>query len=311
MLVVDKPRGPTSHDVVGKVRRALRTRAVGHAGTLDPMATGVLVIAVGEATKLVRWLTADDKAYSATLALGAETDTLDAEGKIIEEAPVGDISLAAARAAAGPFVGTYGQFPPAFSAIRVDGERLHERARRGETVVVPERRVTVHRLEILEVAEQRIEFEVESAKGFYVRSLGRDLARALGTRGHLVALRRIRSGAFDLSNAVDAALLASAAEDEEARAELTSRLIGLTAACGAMPHVTLDERGVEDARHGRRILVADTPPQGVEPIALLDREGALVAVGRSEGDYLQVIRGFNVPERHASPNAGSRLSRED
>jgi len=310
VLVVDKPRGPTSHDVVRMVRRALRTRAVGHAGTLDPMATGVLVLAIGDATKLVRWLTADDKAYTATLALGAETDTLDAEGKVTEEMPVRGVTRETAEAASGAFVGTYGQFPPAYSAIRVNGERLHERARRGEEVVVPEREVTVHSLHILSANDSQIDFAVESAKGFYVRSLGRDLARSLGTRGHLTALRRTRSGAFGLDEAVDAGLLERAADDDAARAELTARLVGLTDACGAMPRVVLDAAAVKDVRHGRRVYGSDRPAPGTDPVAFLDEAGALVAIGRSEADHLRVVRGFNVPERLAGPNERSQVKKE-
>lgn len=293
VLVVDKPRGPTSHDIVRVVRRALGTRAVGHAGTLDPMATGVLVVAIGEATKLVRWLTADDKEYAATIALGAETDTLDAEGQVVERAPVAGVDLARARAAASAFVGTYLQRPPVFSAIRVDGERLHEKARRGEAVEVPEREVTVHRLEIGAADDRAIELEVRCAKGFYVRSLGRDLARALGTRGHLVALRRTRSGPFEVADAVAFEDVERACTDEGLRATLRARLLTVVDACAAMPTVVLDDAGVADARHGRRVLAPGIPPAGVEAVALLDPEGSLVAVARSFGDYLAVVRGFD------------------
>jgi tRNA pseudouridine55 synthase len=298
VLAVDKPRGPTSHDVVARVRKALGTRAVGHAGTLDPMATGVLVVAVGEGTKLVRWLTADDKVYRATVALGAETDTLDADGEVVERAPVPpELDRGRAAAVAARFVGTQRQRPPAFSAIKVDGRALHERARRGEEVEVPEREVTVRRLEILAVERDadgaRVELEVEAAKGFYVRSLGRDLARALGTRGHLTALRRLRSGAFGLEGAVSGALLErAAAGDEPAKAELRASLRPLAAACEGMPRVTLDARGVEDARHGRPIRASAVAlEEGAEPVALLDPEGRLVAVGKRERGRLRVVRG--------------------
>lgn len=292
VLVVDKPRGPTSHDVVQIIRRALHTRAVGHAGTLDPMATGVLVVAVGEATKLVRWLTADDKVYEATVALGAETDTLDAEGKVVDEMSSEGVDLGLARAAATAFVGTYLQRPPLFSAIRVDGERLHEKARRGEKVDVPEREVTVRELEIRSADERAVDLRVVCAKGFYVRALGRDLARALGTCGHLSALRRTKSGAFSVEDAVDMATIEGARDDDTARAALAGRLVSLVDACGAMPKVVLDERGVRDARHGRQVRAAGAPPDGTEPVALLDPGGALVAVARSCGDHLRVVRGF-------------------
>ncbi|MCZ7683091.1 MAG: tRNA pseudouridine(55) synthase TruB, partial [Sandaracinaceae bacterium] len=217
------------------MRRALGTRAVGHAGTLDPMATGVLVVAVGEGTKLVRWLTSDDKAYRATVALGAETDTLDAEGTVVERAAVPALSVERVRDAARAFTGTFLQRAPAFSAIKVGGRPLHERARRGEAVEPPEREVTVHRLEVIEASADRVELELEVSKGFYVRSLARDLARSLGTRGHLGALRRLRSGAFDLRGALAGEVLErAAAGDEEARSAVRESLRGLGDACAGM-----------------------------------------------------------------------------
>lgn len=295
VLVVDKPKGPTSHDVVALVRRALGTRAVGHAGTLDPMATGVLVVAVGEGTKLVRWLTEDAKQYRATVALGAETATLDAEGPIVEEAAVPtELSEAQVRAlVAERFTGTIRQKPPAFSAIKVSGRPLHERARRGEVVEVPEREVTVHRLDVLAVEEGQIHLEMDVSKGFYVRSLARDLARALGTRGHLVALRRTKSGSFTLEDAVDGALLERAAGgDETARQQLSSRLVGLADACRGMPQLVLDATGVSDARHGRPIRGISFEEGPSEPLALLDEAGKLVAIGARRGRHIQVLRGL-------------------
>jgi len=303
VLVVDKPKGPTSHDVVAWARRALGTRAVGHAGTLDPMATGVLVLAVGEGTKLVRWLTDDDKIYRATVSLGAETDSLDAEGEVVERAEVPPFTLEDARRAAEAFVGTITQRPPIFSAIKVDGEPLHARARRGEAVEAPERQVTVRRLEILAVRPDAIDLEVEASKGFYVRSLGSDLARAMGTRGHLVALRRVQSGPFGLDEAFDGEALARAADreapDEAARAEARARLLELAAACRGMPRVTLDERGETDAAHGRAIALrhasgAEAVPDGCEPVALLAPSGQLCAVGKRAGGALRVVRGVRL-----------------
>ena len=293
VLVVDKPRGPTSHDVVALARRALGTRAVGHAGTLDPMATGVLVVAVGEATKLVRWLTEDAKSYRATVTLGAETDTLDAEGRIVERAAVpSDLTRARVEAIANErFAGPIRQRPPAFSAIKVGGRSLHERARRGEAVEVPEREVTVHRLDVLAIEGDRLELELDVSKGFYVRSLARDLARALDTRGHLSALRRIRSGAFILEGALDGEVLAAAARgDDAARDRVRSALIEPAGACSGMPRVVLDADGVRDARHGRPIRTASAVDE--EPLALLDESGRLVAIGARREGRIQVLRGL-------------------
>jgi tRNA pseudouridine55 synthase len=214
VLVIDKPRGPTSHDVVRRLRRALGVRAIGHAGTLDPMATGVLVVAVGEATKLVPWLTAHDKGYEATVALGIETDTLDAEGAEVRRvAP----SVALCEALAARDVETWPalraalederartlQTPPAYSAIRTGGERAHARARRGERLELAPRPVVVHRLRVVDASAEppSLQVSLDVGKGYYVRALARDLAGALGTVGHLTALRRTRSGCFTLADA--------------------------------------------------------------------------------------------------------------
>ncbi len=291
VLVVDKPRGPTSHDVVAWARRALGTRSIGHAGTLDPMATGVLVLAVGEGTKLVRWLTADDKAYVATLALGAETDTLDAEGEVVERAEVPPLDDAEVQRIAAGFLGVGLQQPPVYSAIRVDGQRLHEAARRGEDVEVPEREVRLDALEVSREAPDRLELELSCAKGFYVRSLGRDLARALGTVGHLVALRRTASGPFTLADALDGEVLRAAREDDDARRRVRGAMLPLLDACRAMPRIALDPRQVADARHGRPI--AQPPPEAGGPYALLDGDGALIAIGDRAGDGLRVVRGLH------------------
>lgn len=294
VLVVDKARGPTSHDVVGRARRALSTRSVGHAGTLDPLATGVLVLGVGEGTKLLRWLTADDKAYRATVALGVETDTLDAEGEVTARVPASGVTLERARAAAEGFVGTYLQDPPIYSAIKVDGEALHERARRGEEVEVTPREVTVRRLTVLSASDAELVLEVESAKGFYVRSLGRDLARALGTVGHLTALRRTRSGAFTTEEALSAEVLEAAASgDEEARSAVRAALLPLADACRDMPRLHVDAEAAAHAHHGRPVPLPvgeDVPAQG--PIALCGPDGALIAVAVRAGERLQVLRGI-------------------
>ncbi|MFK7991453.1 MAG: tRNA pseudouridine(55) synthase TruB [Sandaracinaceae bacterium] len=304
VLVVDKPRGPTSHDLVSRGRRAFGTRSVGHAGTLDPMATGVLVLGVGEGTKLLRWMTADDKAYTATVRLGEETDTLDAEGAVTARAPVGDITLASAREVARAFVGTFEQTPPIYSALKQGGESLHAKARRGEAVEVPTREVTVHDLSIDAVRPDSLDLSVSSAKGFYVRSLGRDLALALSTRGHLVALRRTRSGPFTLDDAVDGACLAAAAAgDDEARATVHGALMSLTEACRSMPRLDVTERGANDARHGRPVALSDVQPTSVDldspmsgPIALVGPDGALIAVAEKRDAHLRVLRGIRTSE---------------
>jgi tRNA pseudouridine55 synthase len=202
VLVVDKPAGPTSHDVVDRVRRALGTRRVGHTGTLDPFATGVLPVCVGRATRLARFLSGGEKRYLATVRLGFATTTDDATGEPLGEprpADVGDEALGAALAA---LVGSFDQVPPAFSARHVGGRRLYELARRGEMAPRSATPVTVHGIDLLAREGETLEIAVRCSPGTYVRAIARDVGERLGTRAHLTALRRTRSGSFDLSQAV-------------------------------------------------------------------------------------------------------------
>lgn len=298
VLVVDKPRGPTSHDVVSRIRRLFHTPEVGHAGTLDPMATGVLVIALGEATKLVAYLTADDKAYEATLRLGASTTSLDAQGEVVETRPVraewldDDVlerALALERARTA-------QVPPQVSAIKIDGVAAHARVRRGEAFDLPPREVAVRSLILREkrLDPPELDLAVEVTKGYYVRSLGRDLAASLGTVGHLVALRRVRSGSFRVEDAWPL--------PENVREVTTPPpLLSLAdAARRVLPAVTLVGDGVVRARQGKKLddghFAAEHPPG---PAAWFDEAGALVAIGERRNDdtgaaFAQVIRGFRV-----------------
>ncbi len=289
ILVVDKPRGPTSHDVVGWARRALGTRAVGHAGTLDPMATGILVLGIDEGTKLLPYLTSEDKVYETTVTLGAETHTLDAEGTITETAPVPPLDADTVRAAARAFLGTMLQRAPAVSAIKQDGVALHERVRRGDVVVAPEREVRCDAIDVLEVGAGTIALRIECGKGFYVRSLGRDLARALGTRGHLSALRRLRSGALSLEAAVPGEVLGAARTDQEARAVVRAACLTLEAAVSFLPAVHLDASAARDVGHGKPLV---RPVETTGPVALFGPDGDLLAISRWNEGALRVLRGF-------------------
>jgi tRNA pseudouridine55 synthase len=296
VVVVDKPRGPTSHDVVAVVRRRLGTRRVGHAGTLDPMATGVLVVAVGEATKLVPWLTAHDKGYEATIALGVETDTLDADGRELRRLELGGAlreALAFARdadpapvlcAAIGAERRRARQVPPLYSAIRLEGERSFVRARRGEMPELAPRDVRVLRLDLVgwSLDPPTLSVSLDADKGYYVRALARDLAEALGTAGHLTSLRRIRSGCF---TAAEALALETPADALRARIQPLA-----TAAARALPTLRLTHDGASDARHGRPV------PMGIPnsgPQAWLSPEGDLVAIGEIDTDGRgKILRGF-------------------
>jgi tRNA pseudouridine55 synthase len=299
VLVLDKPRGTSSHDIVMRTRRTFGVRQIGHMGTLDPMATGVLLVAIGEATKLGPWLTRLEKCYEATIALGVETDTLDAEGRETKRT-IPTPALRAALAQSSPsFVSPLlrnaleqerartTQVPPAYSAIHCEGERAYKRARRGEEVDLPARPVGVHRLELLVCRAEppTIEIAVAVTKGYYVRSLARDLAAGLGTVAHLTALRRIRSGSFGLDEA---------SSIETPVSELATRIVPLSSAASrVLPVLTLTDSETRDAHFGRPISVENFGGLAPGPYAWLDGHGRLVAIGEMDSSGRgRVLRGF-------------------
>jgi len=290
VLIVDKPTGCTSHDVVQRVRKAIRQRSVGHAGTLDPLATGVLVVAIGEGTKLVSHLQSDDKRYEVSIALGVETDSLDADGEVIETADVPKLDRAAVERALQPFIGRRPQTAPKLSAIKVAGTPLHRRMRRGEEVEAPVREVELHEATVVEVGQETIRLRLHCGKGFYVRSLARDLARALGTLGYVKELRRTASGPFS----IDSALYG----DQMTAEEIEARLIPLKDACGTLRRVELSDEGVAHARHGRpigpQVIVNEGWREALpeESLALFAPDGEPVALGRRVDQGVRVVRGF-------------------
>ena len=286
VVAVDKPGGMTSHDVVSRARRMLGTRRIGHAGTLDPMATGVLVLLVGEATKLGPYLTAHRKTYVARVAFGAATDTLDREGKVTATAEVpgwlraeiaGTTDRPRITAALAAELQRTEQVPPAYSAIQVDGRRSYDRARAGEVVDLPPRPVEALALRVLsgEAPEGDalpfVDVELEVSKGYYVRSLARDLGARLGAPAHLTALRRTASGPFGIDRAVT--LTGEA---------MTAGLVPLdAAAAAALPSAHLTEEGTLRARRGQRLGPGDftTPSPEGAAAAWFDPRGRLVAIG--------------------------------
>jgi tRNA pseudouridine55 synthase len=205
LLVVDKPSGPTSHDIVRTIRKITGIKKVGHAGTLDPSATGVLIILIGRATKLASRFLSDDKAYSGVIRFGQTTDTLDAEGKTVEERSAESLTLNDVEKASLKFQGEMEQTPPMVSAIKVNGVPLYKAARRGETIDVPPRAITINKFEITGWSPglyPEAFFTIECSKGTYVRSIARDLGEAVGCGAHLASLKRTRSGAFKLADAL-------------------------------------------------------------------------------------------------------------
>ncbi len=278
LLVVDKPGGMTSHDVVARVRRLAGTRKVGHAGTLDPMATGVLVLGVNRATRLLGHLMLTEKAYDATIRLGMATTTDDAEGDPVATSDASGLGDDRLREALAGFVGAIDQRPSTVSAIKVDGRRAYQRVREGEQVELPARRVTVHDLTVHDVTPSgptvEVRVSVRCSSGTYIRAIARDLGERLGVGGHLVALRRTAVGPFALDDARTLDQLAASfgllALDEAARR--------------CFPVLDLDEPQAADVRVGRRLPldlgaagpVAVFAPSG-EFLALYEQRGATAA----------------------------------
>jgi tRNA pseudouridine55 synthase len=277
VLVIDKPAGPTSHDVVDEVRRALREKRVGHTGTLDPFATGVLALCVGKATRLARFLSDGDKEYRASLRLGFATTTDDLTGEPLGEPRPVAVPRETLLAALAGLVGEFDQVPPAFSAKHVAGRRSYELARRGEAVPRAAARVRVHAIDLVAFEGDRLELSVRCSPGTYVRALARDLGDALGTGGHLIALRRTRSGAFDLSRAVTS--------DALERAE--AQLIPLAELLPEMPVAVLRQASLAFVKNGRTLSPADVargfPCEPVERVRLMDASGRLVALAVAKG----------------------------
>ena len=283
LLVVDKPAGRTSHDVVDAVRRAYRTRRVGHTGTLDPFATGVLPVCLGRATRLARFLTGHDKAYRATVRLGLATDTDDLTGRPLGEPRGVGCDRAQLEAVLRGFLGLQEQVPPVYSAKQVDGERLYARARRGESVVARPVRVTFHALELVAWDGAELVVDVTCSAGTYVRALARDLGAALGVGGHLAALRRTRSGPFGLAVAVPLDRL-----DGD-----PARLLPLAELLPELPALRLEAAQAAAVRHGRALhkdLIARDLELGQGArVRLLDGAGELLALAvlQQPGGLLQ------------------------
>jgi len=288
VLPVDKPVGPTSHDAVARVRRALRTREVGHTGTLDPFASGLLLVCVGRATRLAEYLTGLPKTYVATMRLGEATDTDDLTGEVIQSSDAWRaLSDDAIEDALRAQVGTIQQLPPSYSAKKVDGERMYAAARRGETVERKPVAVTIYAIRVLGIDLPEVEFEVECGAGTYIRAIARDAGAALGVGGHLRALRRTQVGPHAVDRAVPLDALGDA--DRVAVAMLTP-----LEAVAHLPRVAVDEEGIAALRFGRALPAASETPEGC-PLALASEDGALLAIGERRGDVLQPRKVFVVP----------------
>jgi len=292
VIPIDKPAGPTSFDVVRAVRRAYGVRKAGHTGTLDPFATGVLLVCVGRATRLVPWLQAGEKEYLATVCFGVETDTLDPTGEVAREASADGLTRAALEAALPRFVGRIRQTPPAHSAVKVEGRRAYELARAGKAPDLAAREVVVHALTIEHWTAPSAGLRVRCGPGFYVRALARDLGGALGVPAHLTALRRTETGGRSEADCVSLEAL-------EAFEAGPPPLLAPGEALDFLPALTLDEAGAAGVANGRLPEELE-PPAGLELGAacrLLAPGGGLLAVAERGGEGLRLARVFGAAAR--------------
>lgn len=287
VLLLDKPVGVSSNTALQQARRLFAAQKAGHTGVLDPLATGLLPLCFGEATKFAQYLLDADKAYIATLQLGTATTTGDAEGEVIAQGR-SDIGLAEFQAACAALTGSLRQVPPMFSALKHEGRPLYEYARRGITLERKARSITVYQINLLEFAPPRAVLAVRCSKGTYIRTLAEDLARQLGSYAHLTALRRTATAGFSIDEGHTLALLA--ALDEAGRDAL---LLPCDALVRHLPALTADAATVADLQCGRRARLAGGPPAG-QPLRIYGADGWFVGLAayRPEG-YLQAVRLMN------------------
>lgn len=276
VIIVNKPAGMTSHDVVNRIRKIFKTKKVGHCGTLDPDATGVLVVAVNKATKLLQFLTADNKEYIATLSLGTATDTYDASGQVTatkEYVPISDKKILACL---NSFVGEQEQIPPMHSAIKVKGKKLYEYARNNETVEIPKRVITIDYIELISIVDNLVKFKVGCSKGTYIRSLCFDIAKKLDYPGHMYSLIRSQSGNFSLSDSY------SLEEIENGEFEMLS----MEEALSNYPKLVVDDENI--IYHGKKIKSKIN-----HQVAIYNQNNKVLAIYGPDGNgYLKNIRGL-------------------
>ena len=293
LVLLDKPLGLSSNQALQEVRRLFRAAKGGHTGALDPLATGLLPLCFGEGTKIAGHLLGARKAYRAECRLGVTTATADREGEVVSERPVPSLDDATIEAALAPLRGRIRQVPPAYSAIKQDGEPLYLKARRGEAVDVPAREVEVYRLELLGREGDTLHLEVECGSGTYIRSLAVDLGEALGCGAHLAALRRIWVEPFFEPRMFTLEALREAAQQGEEA--LLATMLPVAAGLAHMPSVHLDAAQSHAVAQGQRIALA---PGVVPPgqCAVFAEDGALLALAECDGEgRLRVLRGFNLP----------------
>jgi tRNA pseudouridine55 synthase len=294
-LILDKPQGLTSNQALGRLKRLFNPKKAGHAGTLDPLATGVLPIAFGEATKTVSHVVDCEKGYDFTIRWGIETDTDDAEGQTVKTSEARP-SREAIEAALRSFIGDISQAPPSYSAIKVDGERAYDLARDGEVVELAPRMVQVYALEIAEVLSPDLTRLIcDCGKGTYVRSIARDLGRALGCFGHIAALRRTSAGPFSQDDAISLETLENLSNSDSGQEALLSTVIPVETALDGIPALAISGDDAARLKRGQSILIrGGSAPILKGPVYATSR-GVLVALGEAERGEMHPVRVFNIP----------------
>ena len=295
-VIVDKPVGPTSTQVVSIVRRVFNAQKAGHAGTLDPLAEGILPIALGEATKTIPFVMDGEKTYRFTVKWGEATSTDDREGEIVGESPVRPTESGIETALRG-FLGPIEQVPPQFSAIKVNGERAYDLAREGETVALKARTVTIYEAELLNIdGPDAASFEICCSKGTYVRSLARDLGEALGTKAHVTRLRRLSTGPVSEEGSILLDKIKEFGNSAPARPSLWAHLHPLETALDDIPAVAVSTSDAHRLRQGQAILLRGRDAPVIEGLALTVENGTPVALTEYERGELKPVRVFNLSD---------------
>jgi len=297
ILLVDKAEGETSFDVVRRVGRILQGRKVGHAGTLDPLATGLLIVLLGQGTKLSQFIMSQKKVYRGTLMLGVETDTLDSTGKTTAKRPVPKLTHDELRQTCRKFIGEIEQIPPRYSAVRVKGQRSYKLARKGKEFDLPKKKVNIESLDLVSMDLPRVTIRVQCSAGTYVRSLVADLGRSLGTGAHLIALRRLASGRFYSDDALASDLLSRGLS----QFDLENKVIPLCRALPGMPGLDVDDVMARHIRQGYQPLwkeLADGP-------CIVNRGGGYVKIVKDE----ELIAVMSIQEKGALGDYATKLMR--
>ncbi len=293
VLNIDKPRGITSHDVVLRVRRLFREKRVGHTGTLDPLATGVLVLCLGKATRIAQYLEAGEKEYTAEMRLGIVTDTLDAEGRVLETIPYKSPDRSLVHDVLGRFTGAIIQTPPVYSAIKVGGIASYKLARLGKAEPLKPRAVMIHDLELIEYNDPFIRLSVRCSKGVYIRTLCADIGAALGTGAHMTELRRTASGSFRVEDSVTLEQVTMAASEGKAG----DMIISMNRALENIPFLSVSADDSMKIANGARITGTEASFRiDRDLVRIHDHAGALLALGSTKNGQLRPITVFAAPE---------------